>query len=559
MDIKKRILELSELKDGWLDGEGYHIREEGITWALCFLDKLTIPPPCLYPTPEGGIQAEWSKSEWEIEMNFDFHSKHAHFWALNMETNEEIEESHFIDKEDFINRLQKFYLSCQITRIFKAYDIRGLAPRGGIDGNTAYSIGAAFANLIKKSPVAVGRDMRESGVFLGEKLILGLRDAGVDVVDIGMCSTPMLNCFVAKNSLAGGIMITASHNPAQYNGFKLCREEGIPISSATGINDIKTWVNENIPVPAQIMGTLSNQDFCEPYREFFASKIKPGPRKLKIVVDCGNGMAGPNEFKILEEIFPCIGMFLEPDGSFPNHEANPLVEKNLDDLRHKVREEKADIGIAFDGDVDRAAFVDENGHTVQGDLITALLASVMLKENPGKAVLYDLRSSWAVKEEIAKAGGIPVISRVGHSFIKKTLREHEGILGGELSGHFYFKDMYYLDCGLYAVLKILELLSNSSQTFSEIIKPLDRYPRTGELNFIVDNADTTIEKVKKSLKDNGTVTELDGLSIEFEDWWFNLRKSNTEPLLRLNLQAKIQDVMEEKLSEVKILIGGKPH
>lgn len=445
--------------------------------------------------------------------------------------------------------------------IFKAYDIRGVYP-DELSDDTAHAIGRAFGTWLGKGPIAVGRDMRESGPALAARFIAGITDCGLDVVDIGRASTPMLNFAVARHGLAGGAIITASHNPGRYNGMKLCREEGIPLSGDSGIQELERWVREENArfAPAARRGAVSARDVFGDYRSYLLERIHPGPHPLKIVVDCGNGITGPFDYRLIAELFEwTTGMYLEPDGTFPHHEANPLVEKNLDDLRARVIVEKADVGVAFDGDGDRVAFIDEQGGLVAGDLVLALLARALLARAKGAAVLYDLRSSWAVREEILAAGGMPVLSRVGHAFIKRTLREHDGILGGELSGHFYFKDFWFLDTGIYAGLKVLELLSHGTEPLSRLIRPLDRYPRTGEVNFVVDDADAVLACAEAAYGGAGKVTKLDGLSVEMDEWWFNLRKSNTEPLIRLNLQAKSRAVLEERFAALKDLIGGHLH
>lgn len=444
--------------------------------------------------------------------------------------------------------------------IFKAYDIRGLSPEQ-LDPPLARAIGRAFGQFLTKGPVAVAHDMRTTGPDLHAALTEGLLDCGLDVVDLGLCSTPMLNFGVASRGLAGGVMITASHNPGKYNGMKLCREQGIPIAGDTGLADIERLALAELGKSGgPTRGSVTKAEPFESYRALLKAFTKPVPRTLKLVVDCGNGMAGAYEFRILSELFPgTIGMYVEPDGAFPNHEANPLVEKNLDDLRHRVVEEKADAGIAFDGDGDRVAFVDETGRTVAGDLLLALMVPEALAREPGAAVLYDLRSSWAVKEEIERGGGRAVLSRVGHSFIKKTMRETQAILGGEVSGHYYFRDFYYLDSGIHAALKILELLGNSRGRLSELAAPLDRYPRTGEVNFVVDDAKAALARVEAAFAGQGTQTRLDGLSVELADWWFNLRLSNTEPLVRLNAQARSEERLAAEVAKLRALIGGQEH
>jgi phosphomannomutase len=445
--------------------------------------------------------------------------------------------------------------------IFKAYDIRGVYPRE-LDDAIALAIARAFGTWLRKGPVAVGHDMRESGCALETAVIRGLQETGLDVVNVGLCSTPMLNFSVAHYGYAGGVMITASHNPSEYNGFKLCRDEAQPLSGDTGIGDLERWVREKSSsfTPAARQGRVTARDPFPDYRKLFTEKTRPGDRPLRVVADCGNGMTGPYEYRILAGLFPkTVGLYLEPDGRFPNHEANPIVEKNLADLKARVLAEHADVGVAFDGDGDRVAFVDEKGSLVAGDLLLALLARSMLAEHPGCPVLYDLRSSWAVPEEIERAGGRPVLSRVGHAFIKKTLRECAGLLGGELSGHFYFKDFFFLDSGIYAALKGLELLSRSTSPLSELIRPLDRYPRTGEVNFKVDDADSVLARAESEFGSRGKVSHLDGLSVEMSDWWFNLRKSNTEPLIRLNAQARDRTTLDARYAELVRLIGGVLH
>jgi phosphomannomutase len=445
--------------------------------------------------------------------------------------------------------------------IFKAYDIRGLYPEE-LDEPLAHNIGRAFAELIGRGPVAVAYDMRTSGPSLAERVIAGITDCGVDVVDLGQCSTPLLNFAVAFRKLAGGVMITASHNPGRYNGMKLCREEGIPISGDTGIAEIERWVRqEHLDfTPAPERGRVTREDPKPAYGAFFRERVTLGDRPLKVVIDSGNGMTGPIEVEILRGYLPrLIGMYLEPDGTFPNHEANPLVEKNLADLKAAVVRERADAGIAFDGDGDRVAFIDETGATVPGDLLLALMAQRVLAAHPGAPVLYDLRSSWAVKEEIERAGGVPVLSRVGHAFIKKTLRDRDGVLGGEVSGHYYFRDLWYLDSGILAALRVLELLSRSDATLSQLIRPLDRYARTGEVNFIVKDANAALERLEGAFAKAGQAMGLDGLSVEFDDWWFNVRKSNTEPLLRLNAEARTPELLAAKVAELERLIGGERH
>lgn len=441
--------------------------------------------------------------------------------------------------------------------IFKAYDIRGTVP-DELDETMARDIGRCFRTVLGEdagdSPViVVGQDMRVSSPALSAALVEGLNETGCDVIHVGMVSTPMLNYAVASGGHAGGIMVTASHNPGAYNGFKLCRRGGVPISGQSGIQDIREWVENRADSfqPASRMGRSTKQDIFGEYSNFILSLVELGERPLRLVADAANGVTGVREYLILEKLYPGIeGMYLEPDGDFPNHEANPLVVENTRALADRVKGREADAGIAFDGDGDRVVILDGNGEPVGGDMLTALIARRELAEKPGSVVLYDLRSSRAVAEEIRAAGGIPKKCRVGHAFIKQMMREDDAVFAGELSGHFYFKDAYFLDVGILAALKVLELLSNSEQSLEDMIKPLQRYRQSGEINHRVSDPDGIIERVVSDFEKEGEVSYLDGLSVDFEDWWFNLRKSNTEPLLRLNVEAATDQLLEEKLERL---------
>ncbi|MBI3891267.1 MAG: phosphomannomutase/phosphoglucomutase [Candidatus Wallbacteria bacterium] len=441
--------------------------------------------------------------------------------------------------------------------IFKAYDIRGTVP-DQIDDTLARKIGQAFVTLTKARRIAVGRDMRVSSPVLAEALIDGARAAGADVLEVGMVSTPMLNFAVAANKLDGGIQVTASHNPGAYNGFKLCGPGASPVSYDSGIGDVERWVASKAGAfqPAARRGGLEKREIFDEYSRFLKAQVKLADRHLRLIADSANGVTGVREFLILEELYPDIeGMFLEPDGSFPNHEANPLIPENIRPLQDRVHATGADLGIAFDGDGDRVAFVDNEGKAVSGDMITALIAASELGRHAGATVLYDLRSSRAVKEEIEHLGGVAKKCRVGHSFIKQMMRETGAVLAGELSGHFYFKDNFYLDSGIFAALRVLEILSHSEKTMAQLVAPLDRYHRSGEINFRVRDQDAVLARVEQAFRGRGEASHLDGLSVDFEDWWFNLRKSNTEPLLRINLEASSEDVMRQRLTELQALLA----
>jgi len=437
--------------------------------------------------------------------------------------------------------------------IFKAYDVRGIYP-DQLNEETSYKIAKAFVTFLKAKKVVVGRDMRTSSPSLHKEVLKGLTEMGADVIDIGVCSSPMMNFASATIEADGAIMITASHNPKEYNGFKFFRAHAIPISEETGIMDIKKIVDENKFESPEKAGSVEEKDIMNDYVAH-VTKFAENIAGLKVVVDSGNGMSGFTVPKILEKFdVELVHMYPELDGSFPNHEGNPMKPENTAELQQRVKDEKADLGIAFDGDADRIVFIDENGERINSDLLTAVIAIQFLKKGKEK-ILYDLRSSWAVKDTIEEHGGEPVICRVGHSFIKKQLRDENAVFAGELSGHYYFKDNFFTDSGVIAMVMVLNLLASEKKKLSEIVQPLKKYFATGETNMEVDDKDSAIQKVKDKFSEGAkNVFELDGLSIEYDDWWFNLRKSNTEPLLRLNLEAKTKEMMEEKKKEVMEII-----
>jgi phosphomannomutase len=442
--------------------------------------------------------------------------------------------------------------------IFKAYDIRGLYPKE-IDEGMARRIGNAFARFLKAKRLVVGRDMRTHSPEIARGVMEGIRDAGCDVVDAGLCSTPMAYYAIATQPCDGGLNVTASHNPGQFNGMKLCREGARPISGESGIQDVERRVKKGYPRPAGDRGRVREVDLLSAYADHvagFASVARP----IKVAIDAANGMAGYTLPPVLERLPTVVAktLFMELDGTFPNHEANPLKEENLDPVRELVAEVGADFGVGFDGDADRCCFVDENGRTAGADLMTALLAREFLQKYPGATVVYDLRSSWAVKEEIEKAGGVALRDRVGHSFIKATMREHGAVFGGELSGHFYFKDHFTCDSGEIALACTLGLVSRSAAPLSELVGALRRYHATGEINFHVEDKEGALERLKREFSD-GRQDELDGITVEYGDvsnapwWWFNVRPSNTESLLRLNLEAstaKLRDAQKQRLIEL---------
>ena len=442
--------------------------------------------------------------------------------------------------------------------IFKAYDVRGTYP-DQVNEALFEAIGQAAPQVLKCKTAVVGRDMRDSGVSLSQAMIRGLSKSGVDVIDIGMASTPMLYFATAYFKAQAGVQITASHNPAAYNGCKWCREDAIPVAYDTGLGDMEKLVQKNTFAPAEKPGTVSQEEIYSEYRANllkYAGSIKP----LTVVVDAGNGVMGAFLPRLFEKL-PCevIPMYFEPDGNFPNHEANPMKASNMRDLVAKVKEVGADLGVAYDGDGDRSAYVDENGEIIPADFITALIAAEMLAMEPGATIYYDLRSSKVCKEEIERLGGVAKMCRVGHSFIKAMMREDKAIFAGELSGHFYFRDLHYTDNAEMAMLSVLNVISKSGKKLSELIAPFRKYYATGEINFIVEDTAKVLEKVENQYKASATeVFHLDGLSMYFDGYWFNIRASNTEPVLRLNLEADNAEIRDRALAEVEKAIGGKP-
>jgi len=431
--------------------------------------------------------------------------------------------------------------------IFKAYDIRGIYGTE-LTEEVAFLIGRAFQTFLGCKNVVVARDMRPHSEALFRGLSRGLTLQGADVIDVGMASTPV--SYFANGVLGAdaGIMITASHNPGEWNGFKLCREQAIPISGATGIQDIERIVAEESFAPAApTPGSVRSEDMSDRYAAHIRTFAELG-RTLRVAVDYANAM-GIFENRVLAGLIEFDPLFDDLDGTFPNHEANPLKPETYEALQAKVRSGSYDFGIAYDGDADRVGFVDERGTIVPMDIITALIARTLLEREPGAAIFYDLRSSWAVKEIIEESGGRPFMSRVGHAFIKQQMRDEDAVFAGELSGHYYFRDNFFTESSSLAVLCVANLVSNSDVPLSEIVKPILRYSASGEINSEVKDPDAVFANLRKQYG-HGAVTELDGTSFEFEDWWFNVRLSNTEPLIRLNLEAKSASDMERHRDKV---------
>lgn len=440
--------------------------------------------------------------------------------------------------------------------IFKAYDVRGIYGQD-LTGDIAYRIGRAAAQYLNVQEIAVGRDMRLSSPQIAAALIRGITDQGVDAIDLGMTTTDELYFAVGKFDYPAGVMITASHNPGKYNGMKFCRAQAFPVSLESGLADIRDLaISGNYAEPGH-KGQVIQRDVFDDYVQHALSFIDVSKvRPLKVVIDAGNGMAGmvmPRVFKYL----PCelIPLYFDLDGNFPNHPASPLEPENMLDLQKKVREVGADLGAAFDGDADRMFPVDEHGDLVDGSMVTAIVSESLLHKHPGSTILYNLIVSKSIPDLIDKLGGKPVRTRVGHSYIKAEMRKLNGIFGGEHSGHFYFRDNWYADSGLIALLITLELVSIEGKPLSELLKPLDKGVRSGEINSVVSDVQGKLRALEEEFgKDARSVDHLDGITVDYGDWWFNVRPSNTEPLLRLNVEANNSGLMEQKRDELLTFI-----
>jgi len=443
--------------------------------------------------------------------------------------------------------------------IFKAYDIRGIYP-DQIDEDGAYKIGRAFVDFLKIKEVAVGYDMRLSTPKLLPHLIQGINDAGAKVIDIGLTGTELMYFSVGHFGYESGIMMTASHNPAKYAGMKMVKAKSMPIAGDTGLMDIcDLAINSNY----QRTNLPKNIEKIDPFLEYKKKineiypidKIKP----FKVVVDAGNGMGGILVNKTFGgSALEIVPMYFEPDGSFPNHEANPIKDENTKELRKRVVEEKADLGIALDGDGDRCFFVNENGQISLGYYLVALIVEGMLKKYPNSKIIYENRNKWAIEDAIEKHGGIPVATPAGFAIMRPILMREEGAFGGETSSHFFYKDTYYADSSMATMAIVLGLMTDSGKKWSEILKPFrNKYFISGEINFKVDDANKVLEKIKKHYADIGLpIDELDGVAVDKDrDWRFSLRKSNTEPLVRLNVEGKSQEIVDVKTKEVETLIG----
>jgi phosphomannomutase len=447
-----------------------------------------------------------------------------------------------------------------LGRIFKAYDVRGTVP-DNLDEDVARRIGSAFAEWAAAPRIAVGYDCRLSSPSLASAIHEGIGTRGVEVVDLGLASTDLL--YFSSGSLdVAGVMLTASHNPPQWNGLKFCLAGAKPVGQDTGLGEIRALAEEDRYPPGPQPGSVVRRSMLEPYVDHVLSLIdRSSIEPLTVVADTANGMGGLVVPPVMARLpVKFVHLYPDLDGTFPNHPADPIQPENQQDLKRTVLEQRADIGLAFDGDADRVFLVDERAEGVSGSEVTALVAQSMLKRYPGAPIVYNLICSWAVPEVILENGGTPVRTRVGHSFIKQVMAETGAVFGGEHSGHYYFRDNYRADSGLIAAAVVLEQLSKSGVPLSQLLEPFRRYKDSGEINTRVVDQHGTIERIAAAFTD-GRQDRTDGLTVEFDDWWFNVRPSNTEPLLRLNVEAKTEERLKEETEAVMDIIraeGGGP-
>ncbi len=441
--------------------------------------------------------------------------------------------------------------------IFKAYDIRGIYP-GQLDAELARRIGRAFVDYLAARKIAVGRDGRLSSPELAAALVQGARSQGAQVTDIGLVGTDMLYYYVARHGLDGGAIVTASHNPREWNGVKLVRQGALALSGDAGIKEIREAVlaGRYADDPGPVGPSTDTRAILDEYTRHCLSFIDPQrvPR-LKVVMDAGNGMGSVGAQAIFGRLpLAMVPMYFEVDGTFPNHPADPLIEENRREIMERVRAEGADLGIAWDGDADRCFFIDDSGEFVPGDFVTALLGESFCRREPGARIVYDVRASRVVADRVKAAGGVPLMHRVGHAFMKKRMRDENAIFGGEVSGHFYFRENWYADNGMIPALVVLELLGREGRKLSEILAPIRRqYHISGEINSKVRDVEAALRRIEEGHAD-GRISRLDGISIDYDDWHFNVRPSNTEPLLRLNLEASTHEQMIRRRDEVLALI-----
>jgi phosphomannomutase len=442
-------------------------------------------------------------------------------------------------------------------KVFKAYDVRGIYPED-LDEEGAYAIGRGYVQQFEPKRIAIGRDMRLSSPQIAEAVIRGASDEGAEVLDLGLIGTEMLYFAVGSLGLDGGIEVTASHNPKEYTGMKIVRRGALPVGGESGLLDVRDKALAVADIKGGGEERVSAHDIWPAYVDRVMSFVDTSAlRPLKVVIDAANGMAGAMLPPVLERLpmIEAVTCYFDPDGSFPHHEPNPLLPENRELIVRKTLEEGADLGVAFDGDADRCFFVDDSGEFVPGDFATALLAETILQKEPGAKIIYDLRASWAVPETIREHGGEALVNRVGHAFIKARMRKDDAAFGGEVSGHYYFREFSQADTGVVPFLLMLELISKRGAKLSEILAPFrSTYFITGELNTPVPDVALKLQELKERYTPAGTVSHLDGISVDADDWHFNVRPSNTEPLLRLNLEARSQQLMEQKRDEVLALI-----
>ena len=434
--------------------------------------------------------------------------------------------------------------------VFKAYDVRGRTDNGEVTPDLYRKIGTAFVSLVNADEFAVGRDCRESSDALFEALVDGITTAGADVIDLGQVPTDLVYFYSGKHSMPGAI-ITASHNPPEYNGLKLCRAGAAPVGAETGLEDIKKAVIEDQATPAAPAGSMRTVDAIDDYVDHLLDIVDGSAiGSLQVAVDGGNGMAGVTIEKVFARLEATLdGLYLEPDGTFPNHPADPIQPENLRDLIAMVDEGGHDLGVAFDGDADRAFFIDDMAEAVSGSTVTALIARWMLERHPGASILHNLITSRAVPETISAAGGTPIRTRVGHSYIKQVMAESGAVFGGEHSGHYYFADNYRADSGMLAMLVLLRVISEAGRPLSALRQEVEPYRASGEINFVVSDTDAAMKRVE-AMYPAATKDFVDGLTIDLGNVWFNLRPSNTEPLLRLNVESADQDALEATVQEL---------
>jgi phosphomannomutase len=438
-------------------------------------------------------------------------------------------------------------------KAFKAYDVRGLY-RSELDEEGAEGVGRAFVEVFEPERIAVGHDMRLSSPAMADAVVRGASQAGADVLELGLVGTEMVYFAVGELGLDGGIAVTASHNPKEYTGMKIVRKGALPVGGDSGLAEIRERATSGDSPRTGAIGTVEPHDVWPAYVDRVLSFVDPPAiAPLKVVIDAANGMAGAMLPPVLERLpqLETVRCFFEPDGTFPNHEPNPLLPENREFIVGKTLEEGADFGVAFDGDADRCFFVDDSGEFVPGDFATALFAESVLEKEPGAKVIYDVRASWAVPDAIKRAGGVPLVNRVGHAFIKQRMREEDAAFAGEVSGHYYFRDFTQADSGVIPFLLMLELLSRKGEKLADALRPFrERYFITGELNTPVADVDAKLRELDERFGAEGEVGHLDGLSVVAADWHMNVRPSNTEPLLRLNLEARTPELMERKRDEV---------